>query len=82
MRFLVNRASQGAASKTPPCRGAVRGPEAAGWPGEYSWYVELDSLEELVTFLGENGGGLALYIPEEGDDAPGLEILDDTDDED
>ncbi len=76
MKFLVNRASQGAVSKRPPCKGAVRGLEASAWPGEYQWLIELGSLEELVAFLEANGGALGLYVPEEGEDHPVLEILD------
>jgi hypothetical protein len=82
MRFLVNRSSQGSTSKQPPCRGAVRGPEAAAWPGEYLWFVELDRLEDLVAFLNDNGGALGLFSPEEGEDYPAIEILDDTDEDD
>ena len=81
MRFLVNRASQGAVSKDPPCRGARRGPESSAWPGEYQWFVDFDSLDELVAFLTENGGALGLFAPEEGDEYPGIEIYDDTDEE-
>jgi hypothetical protein len=79
MRFLVNRASQGAVSKHPPCPGAVRGPEATAWPGEYSWYIDLNSLEELVSFLDDNGGALGLFAPEDGETYPAIEIADDTD---
>jgi hypothetical protein len=75
MRFQVCRASQGAVSKGPPCAGAVRGPEAA-FPGEYAWFVELNSLDELVRFLDENGGGLGLWSAEEGEGHPVLEIFD------
>ena len=53
MRFLVCRASQGAVSKKSPCPGAVRGPEAGAWPGEFPWFIELATLEELVAFLNE-----------------------------
>src|SRR5213075_1165009 len=47
MRFQVSRSSQGAVSKKPPCKGAIRGPEAAAWPGEYTWFIELNGLEEF-----------------------------------
>jgi hypothetical protein len=77
MKFQVCRASQGAVSKAPPCRGAVRGPEAKAWPGEYAWFVELATLEELIAFLDENGGALGLFTPEEGEEAPAIEIFDD-----
>jgi len=33
MRFLVGRTSEGAVSKSPPCKGAIRGPESSAWPG-------------------------------------------------
>jgi hypothetical protein len=82
MRFLVTRSSEGAVSKDTPCPGAVRGPEAAAWPGEYHWFVELNSLDELVAFLNKNGGGLGLFVPEEGEDLPVIEIFDDDLDED
>jgi hypothetical protein len=81
MRFLVHRTSQGVVSRTPPCRGAVRGPEAAAWPGEYPWYIELNSLEELLAFLDENGGACGLFSPEEGEESPVIEIYDDTEDD-
>jgi hypothetical protein len=77
----VNRASQGPVSKRPPCKGAVRGPEAPAWPGEYQWLIELGSLEELVAFLEASGGALGLYVPEEGEDHPVLEILDENEEE-
>lgn len=81
MRFLVNRASQGAVSKDPPCRGAVRGPESSAWPGEYQWFLDLNSLDDLAAFLHENGGALGLFAPEEGDAYPGIEIYDDAEGE-
>ena len=76
MRFLVNRASQGSVSSERPCPGAVRGPESAAWPGEYQWFLDLDSLEEMLSFLERSGGALGLYSPEEGEDRPVIEILD------
>lgn len=76
MKFLVSRTSQGAISKDPPCPGAVPGPESPAWPGEYSWYVELTNLDDLARFLEANGGGLGLWAPEEGEDAPMIEIFD------
>jgi hypothetical protein len=76
MKFLINRASEGAIAADPPCKRAVRGPESAAWPGEYQWFIELASLEELVTFLAENGGALGLFTPEEGEDYPVIEIFD------
>jgi hypothetical protein len=77
MKFLVNRSSEGAVSRKPPCKGAVRGPEAAAWPGEYEWFVELDSLEELTAFLHANGGGFGLFAPEADEEYPVIEIYDD-----
>ena len=56
MKFLVNRASVGAVSKRPPCKGAVRVPEPTAWPGESLWYVEVDDLEGLIALLEETGG--------------------------
>ncbi len=81
MKFLVGRASQGAVSRESPCKGAVRGPEAAAWPGEYEWFIELDSLEALIAFLDENGGGLGLYSPEATGGYAEIEIFDDDEDE-
>jgi hypothetical protein len=81
MKFLVSRTSQGEVSKQPPCPGAVRGPEAPAWPGEYQWFVELDSLDGLVAFLEANGGAVGLFTPEDGEDYPVLEIFDDDQDE-
>ncbi len=76
MKFLVSRASQGAVSKGPPCRGAERGPEASAWPGEYQWFIELAGLDELVAFLHDHGGALGLFAPEEGEEQPMIEIFD------
>jgi hypothetical protein len=81
MKFLVSRASEGAVSKSPPSKKAIRGPEAAAWPGEYQWFVDLNTLEELLAFLEETGGGLGLFSPEEGEDCPAIEIFDDDQDE-
>jgi len=77
MRFQVSRASEGAVSKAPPCKNAIRGAEAAAWPGEYQWFVELNSLDELMTFLEQTGGGLGLFSPEGGEERPAIEIFDD-----
>lgn len=77
MTFLIGRASQGAVSNKPPCKGAVRGPESVAWPGEYQWFLKLNTLEDLVAFLDDNGGALGLFTPEEGEDHPVLEIFDD-----
>jgi hypothetical protein len=77
MKFQVCRASQGAVAKAPPCQGAVRGPEAKAWPGEFAWFVELATLEELAAFLDENGGALGLFAPEGGEEHPVIEIFDD-----
>jgi hypothetical protein len=76
MRFQINRSSQGSVSKGPPCAGAVRGPEASAWPGEYQWFIELGSLEELVALLEKTGGALGLFTPEDGEEHPVLEIFD------
>jgi hypothetical protein len=77
MKFLVSRASQGAVSKGPPCKGAVRGSESRAWPGEFQWFMELSTLEELVAFLDETGGALGLFAPEPGEEAPMIQIFDD-----
>ena len=82
MRFLVSRASQGVVSNEPPCRGAQRGPEAPAWPGEYEWFIELNTLDELLAFLNAVGGGLGLFAPEEGEDHPVIEIFDEDEEED
>ncbi len=81
MKFLVYRSSQGAMSKDPPCVQAMRGPEAPAWPGEFQWFVVLQSLEELVQFLQDNGGGLGLFAAEEGEEVPAIEIFDEEDEE-
>jgi hypothetical protein len=77
MRFQVCRASQGTVSKSPPCKGAVRGPESKAWTGEFAWFVELATLDDLIAFLDENGGALGLFAPEEGEEEPVIEIFDD-----
>ena len=76
MKFLVSRSSEGAVSKRPPCKGAVRGPESAAWPGEYQWFIELATLEELTALLHATGGGLGLFAPEGGEEHPVIEIFD------
>jgi hypothetical protein len=81
MKFLVSRSSEGIVSKDPPCRGAIRGPEASAFPGEYSWFLELATLEDLVTFLDANGGGLGLFSPEGDEEHPTIEIFDEDEDE-
>ena len=82
MKFLINRASEGAVSKRPPCKGAVRGPESVAWPGEYQWTIELNNLEELMALLEETGGGLGLFTPEEDEECPVLEVFDEDEQED
>jgi hypothetical protein len=79
MRFQVYRSSEGALSTKPPCKGAIRGPEAPAWPGEYEWFAELNSLEELTAFLHANGGGVGLFSPEVDEECPVIEIFDDDD---
>ena len=64
MKFLISRASEGAVSSRPPCKGAVRATEPTAWPGEHLWYVEVDSLEGLMALLDEAGGALGLFSPE------------------
>jgi hypothetical protein len=81
MKFLISRASQGPVSKGPPCPGAVRGPEPTAWPGEYEWYVEVDSLDALMALLRQTGGALGLFEPEEGEQHPALEIFDEDEQE-
>jgi hypothetical protein len=68
-------------SKDAPCVQAIRGPEAPAWPGEFQWYVELASLEELLKFLDEHGGALGVFAPEEGEEYPAIEIFDETDED-
>jgi hypothetical protein len=77
----VCRTSEGAVSKYPPCNGAVRGPEAAAWPGEFEWFVDLGNLDEFVAFLQANGGGLGLFAPEQGEEHPVIQIFDDDEEE-
>ena len=82
MKFQISRASQGPLSKFPPLPGAIRGPESSAWPGEYLWFVEVDTLEELLTLLDENGGALGLFAPEEDEEHPTIEIFDEDSEED
>jgi hypothetical protein len=81
MKFVVCRSSLGVVSKQPPCPGAVRGPEASAWPGEFSWFIELATIEDLVKFLEAQGGVLGLYAPDEGEQHAEIEIFDDEEDE-
>jgi hypothetical protein len=60
----------------------VRGPESRAWPGEYEWFVELNSLEDLMKLLKATGGALGLYTPEEGEGQPDLEIFDEDENDD
>jgi hypothetical protein len=80
MRFQVTRSSEGNVSRTPPCPEAVRGPEAAAFPGEYLWFVELNSIEDLVRLL-DTHGGLVLWSAEQGEGFPVVEILDEEDED-
>jgi hypothetical protein len=82
MKFLISRASQGPVSKHPPCIEAIRGPEAKAWPGDYLWFVELNTLEDLLQFLNTHGGGLGLWSAEEGEEYPQIEIFDEDEEED
>lgn len=77
MKFAVTRSSEGVVSKKPPIQGAIRGPESTVWPGEYEWFIELQTLDDLLAFLQKTGGGLGLFVPEEGEECPVLEIFDD-----
>jgi hypothetical protein len=81
MRFLVNRASGGAVSKDPPCPGAIRGPEAKAWPGDFQWFLELENLANLIALLNATGGGLGLFAPEEDEEYPVIEIFDEDEDD-
>lgn len=81
MKYQVTRSSHGAVSGQPPCAGAIRGPESRAWPGEYEWFVELNSLEELQRFVDANGGGVGLFVPEEDEQYPVIEIFDDDEDD-
>jgi hypothetical protein len=76
MKFQITRTSKGAVSKRPMCKGAIRGAESPGWPGEYEWFVELNGLDELVKFLHATGGGLGLWAPEAEEEHPVIEIFD------
>jgi hypothetical protein len=68
-------------SRDPPCRGAVRGPEAAAWPGEYQWFLDVGNLDDLMRLLDASGGALGLFAPEEGEDYPVVEIFDEQEQE-
>lgn len=76
MRFQVCRLSEGAVSKRPPCNGAVRGSASPAWPGEFEWFIELATLEELMALLEKTGGALSLFTPEPGENFPILQVLD------
>jgi hypothetical protein len=76
MKFQVSRTSQGAVSRQPPCKGAICGPEAVAWPGEYPWFIEVKNLDELLALLRDTGGALGLFAPEEDEEHPAIEIFD------
>ena len=82
MKFSVTRSSEGAVSKKPPVPGAIRGPESPVWPGEFEWYLELKTLDDLLAFLKKAGGGMGLFVPEDGEELPVIEIFDDDEVED
>jgi hypothetical protein len=81
MKFQITRASQGPVSKEPPVKGAVRGPEASAWPGEYCWFLEINSLDELLAFLADSGGALGMFSPEPDEECPVIEIFDEDEEE-
>jgi hypothetical protein len=81
MKFQISRTSLGQVSPQAPCAGAVRGTEPTAWPGEYVWYIELRTMEDLHAFLEKNGGALGLFTPEEGEEHPTIEIFDDDEDD-
>jgi hypothetical protein len=64
-----------------PCPGAVRGPEAEAFPGEYTWFIDLETLDDLVGLL-DNYGGLVLWSADQGEGLPVIEIDDEEDEED
>jgi hypothetical protein len=76
MRFQITRASLGAVSKDAPVRGAIRGPESSAWPGEYSWFLDMNTLDELLAFLGDSGGALGMFSPEPDEECPVIEVFD------
>jgi hypothetical protein len=81
MKFSVTRSSVGAVSKRPPVKGAIRGPESPVWPGEFEWHVELNTLEDLLAFLKKAGGGIGLFVPEQDEEFPVIEIFDEDEEE-
>jgi len=78
MRFQVMHSAEGSVSKEPPVPGAVRGPEAPAFPGEFLWYLELESLDDLIRLLDQHGG-LMLWSADEGEGHPVVEIPDEGD---
>ena len=70
----VNRPAWGPLS-LPPVPGAIRGPEAPAFPGEYVWFIELNGLDDLIRLLDEHGG-LVLWSAAEGEGQPVIEIPD------
>jgi hypothetical protein len=81
MKYHVTRSSWGPVSVDSPCSGAMRDERATAWPGEFVWYVELQTLDDLQAFLEKNGGALGLFSPEEGEEHPVIEIFDDDEDD-
>jgi hypothetical protein len=81
MKYQVTRTSLGPVSSEAPCPGAMRGLQATAWPGEFVWYIELRTLEDLQAFLEKNGGAVGLFLPEEGEEHPVIEIFDDDEDD-
>jgi hypothetical protein len=78
MKFSVTRSSEGAVSKAPPVPGAIRGRESSAWPGEFEWHIEVNTLEELLALLRKTACGIGLFVPEQGEEFPVIEIFDDS----
>lgn len=62
MRFNVTKISQGCLKLFPPCDGAKYDRESE------EWYVELDSLEQLLTWVDERGYDVSISPLDEDDE--------------
>ena len=65
MKFAVTRTTFSGYEKEPPCEEAQEFP--LGAPGdddefvEHMWWIEIDSLEELLAFCHKYGGAIILH---------------------
>lgn len=73
MRFKVCRTSSDKRIKACPCEGAVRDIEASKGTGGNVWFIEIQTLEQLVELAGKE----PIIVSTGENEAPEIEIYDD-----